>query len=1683
MSREPAIGKVRDVRIRRITGSFGIDLDHEDAQVVSTVAPGRPAEVAGLFPGDRIITINNRTMHKHSRGSILKLIADSGSNVDLGVVYDPMRLEELNSSRTSHGSPTTDVPVARGPKVTGRQSKTRPRRSSNKDSIGLRSPVGPDTSFQVAYLGACAVLNPPKGRNQWSFLHVSYQLHELATAHQNHAYRSSLFQNPYQYLATHLSEQPLSHTRSPAAPSPSRLRHHAAPKPGADKIAMLEEFEYSNPDTWSTFYLGHLNLNTDTATFASRFGRHRPLFQLAAVQFAEITHYNHSQFVVVTRTPSGDFLAHLFEGDGRQIVPAISGLARAHSPKRSVHRPVSTHLPPAYPGPSNNSSTASTPSFTSPNGTPPTARRGSAPTAKVRRRQGTPYRQPLSKVAQAPNSTLKAGPRRASSQLATSSASSSNASLNTTRRRSNGSATSSAGLNVTRRLEDLEDPDTPILDGMQAPPVRRPITARSDSSHNLANSQGTGSAVHLDPSLTLSAVKRSPKRNDQAARRLARFGGASADNLLSGPSQGEEADASVVLDELPGLLPVPLDLSVEGGDGNPAIVTPLRRLEQDKTPSPTEWDADQSTRDTEAAIMAEGNVSLAELLYDPSLDSSTCLELVQGMEDWDKLSVSHPEGSGIVGEQTSGVLSEQVLVGSGSFGDRPVWTVSFEPPLLRRMPSLSKAMPGGSLREALAATAQMRHDLEATLMPFKRIVVLPPKDLSCLMSPTVKLLYSSPAHAMPLSTLLQVQRSGARSQGLPLNLSAAADRNRVCVALASAVSALHSRRVGHGALSPHMVAVSPSGDVCVMGYGCPLLMVQSTFDVSSARYAAPEVLHNPASVTPAADVFSLGVMVAEIANLGHHYLAEAVTREEVLQRVLTEKACPTRPQNIHADLELTWAAEPAQRCTADTVHIMLVNFDDDSSSEEESEALDRALESYTQSNRTSLYLSADAAQLDDLDDLLSNNSNSGSQYGTPPDTPNAVGATSPSAAVDEAPPTPTNPVEEDHHTGRAAQLGEWIPLTLDTPLRNASADSLDLPPLLPNTTEVASSGVSSRRASEPTQADAPAVMLRLPSVSEEVCEEPLTNGHAQETATAVEPTAGLFTAVEEDSTVPEKQQPAPTAPIDEPTPAAPVEDDDEDDFFAMLRNHVKEKTEQDAAWRPEQECDLDLTQLEDVGNPTTWKQHFNVLLQDEQGMVCFEKFMKTLHCEDNAQFFRDVESLRNANEAMQPIEIQRIFDLYFAEKCTVPLNVIADIRNQIKQGMQQSPPTNTIFAAAQKEIYWLMRKDTYPKFLDSKDYKKALKDYQKRQNKEAKSAAKRATKSPKTSVSAVDTSQMNQTASSATTAPDVEEETSGPSPHHRKGTFRKLRGLFRAKTHRDDASQDADDAGAAERTSQSLHGRASQDKFQPANRSHTSLIVEERTGSRSRNLTPTYETDEEEGLANVSVLSQAGLDLPATQSSSQESGLGAPSAATGAMVVFRVRFPTQSTSVVETTAASRLDEALGPLMQRFRMAPATLQARKVDTNELLPWDHLCDSLQEAELEVKQADLLTVQFPDTSRSQLPVLVGHSLRQVLEASYQRRGLSFTANPPLVAADTDMTQVDLDLPATEFVDQDIRVLPSNDVVASQPQDGSLDVENLAIAADLINQAAEQASTVTATDRTSQISEQSSLDNVSFV
>ena len=144
-------------------------------------------------------------------------------------------------------------------------------------------------------------------------------------------------------------------------------------------------------------------------------------------------------------------------------------------------------------------------------------------------------------------------------------------------------------------------------------------------------------------------------------------------------------------------------------------------------------------------------------------------------------------------------------------------------------------------------------------------------------------------------------------------------------------------------------------------------------------------------------------------------------------------------------------------------------------------------------------------------------------------------------------PTPAN----GGGSSRAPQPGQWIPLAMDTPLRNPSAESLDLPPLLPNTTEVPS--LSEPQALPAADEDLPAVLLRLPSVSEDAGEEtraPLVtaNGHVDNDNHDTDDTAfvaksALFEVdmppVSGAATAPATQESAPAAA------AAAAEDDDD----------------------------------------------------------------------------------------------------------------------------------------------------------------------------------------------------------------------------------------------------------------------------------------------------------------------------------------------------------------------------------------------------------------------------------------------------------------------------------------------------------------------------------------------------------
>lgn len=77
--------------------------------------------------------------------------------------------------------------------------------------------------------------------------------------------------------------------------------------------------------------------------------------------------------------------------------------------------------------------------------------------------------------------------------------------------------------------------------------------------------------------------------------------------------------------------------------------------------------------------------------------------------------------------------------------------------------------------------------------------------------------------------------------------------------------------------------------------------------------------------------------------------------------------------------------------------------------------------------------------------------------------------------------------------------------------------------------------------------------------------------------------------------------------------------------------------------------------------------------------------------------------------------------------------------------------------------------------------------------------------------------------------------------------------------------------------------------------------------------------------------------------------------------------------------------------------PPFLSHTQKGSGEALPWDTPSHAVSKAEVELRPAERISVTFPDGTHSRIPLAPGQTLRQVLEAPYRNRGLSFVSNPP--------------------------------------------------------------------------------------
>ncbi|XP_011475959.1 regulator of G-protein signaling 17 isoform X1 [Oryzias latipes] len=117
-----------------------------------------------------------------------------------------------------------------------------------------------------------------------------------------------------------------------------------------------------------------------------------------------------------------------------------------------------------------------------------------------------------------------------------------------------------------------------------------------------------------------------------------------------------------------------------------------------------------------------------------------------------------------------------------------------------------------------------------------------------------------------------------------------------------------------------------------------------------------------------------------------------------------------------------------------------------------------------------------------------------------------------------------------------------------------------------------------------------------------------------------------------------------------------------------------------------------------------WSQSFDKLMRNPAGRNVFREFLRTEYSEENMLFWLACEDLKQeANKSAIEEKACSIYEDYISILSPKEVSLDARVREVINRKMQD--PTPHTFEDAQLQIYTLMHRDSYPRFLSSNIYK------------------------------------------------------------------------------------------------------------------------------------------------------------------------------------------------------------------------------------------------------------------------------------------------------------------------------------------------------------------------------------------
>ncbi|XP_073841632.1 regulator of G-protein signaling loco-like isoform X2 [Musca autumnalis] len=118
----------------------------------------------------------------------------------------------------------------------------------------------------------------------------------------------------------------------------------------------------------------------------------------------------------------------------------------------------------------------------------------------------------------------------------------------------------------------------------------------------------------------------------------------------------------------------------------------------------------------------------------------------------------------------------------------------------------------------------------------------------------------------------------------------------------------------------------------------------------------------------------------------------------------------------------------------------------------------------------------------------------------------------------------------------------------------------------------------------------------------------------------------------------------------------------------------------------------------------SWAISFEHLLEDPAGLATFAEFLKLEFSAENIYFWTACERYRNTeSQAERQTQAKQIFNKHMARSCCEPVNLDSQTRNISPEALELAD--KELFAKAQKQIFHLMKFDSYQRFIRSDLYK------------------------------------------------------------------------------------------------------------------------------------------------------------------------------------------------------------------------------------------------------------------------------------------------------------------------------------------------------------------------------------------